>query len=41
LSSACIDFMSSMATGSLHLDFSHSDFDNNMCQLNWGNATPS
>jgi hypothetical protein len=24
--------------GSLHLHFSHSDFDNNICLLNWGNA---
>jgi hypothetical protein len=22
----------------LHLHFSHSDFDNNICLLNWGNA---
>ena len=27
--------------GSLHLHFSHSDFDNNICLLNWGNAKPN
>jgi homoserine O-acetyltransferase len=25
--------------GFLHLHFSHSDFDNNICLLNWGNAS--
>ncbi len=45
----CIAFVNNLAhcffielrcvLGSLHLHFSHSDFDNNICLLNWGNAT--
>jgi len=32
-------FELSCVFGFLHLHFSHSDFDNNICLLNWGNAT--
>jgi hypothetical protein len=34
-------FELSCVFGFLHLHFSHSDFDNNICLLNWGNATLS
>jgi hypothetical protein len=34
----CLFFELSCVFGSLHLHFSHSDFDNNICLLNWGNA---
>jgi hypothetical protein len=34
-------FELSCVFGFLHLHFSHSDFDNNICLLNWGNATRS
>jgi hypothetical protein len=35
----CLFFEFSSVFGSLHLHFSHSDFDNNICLLNWGNAS--
>ena len=34
----CLFFEFSCVFGSLHLHFSNSDFDNNICLLNWGNA---